>query len=241
MQHNISIEIEEFEESEPIFTRYLYVLEDVEYSLYRACIDQKTEEAYFWAYELYYSGFPQMVFSVILQIIKESKNMDQNIQKRIRLLLNDEVNRKDEDIATMIFNMIRYQKKSLCVQTNEKKKRRLFVFIHSNTIKLYQTHPPLSQNEKAWKVLPQVCFYTSIKKSTENKESIQEKWYYNWLYYASFSPIWHQRISKWGGQKMEQDRKIVFPNDDVEDDFYKNYGYEPDEQPRGVQLKCISL
>ena len=38
------------------FTRYLYVKEEVKLSLI-LCILNKKDEAIFWAYELYYSGF----------------------------------------------------------------------------------------------------------------------------------------------------------------------------------------
>lgn len=65
---------------------------------------------------------------------------------------------------------------------------------------------------------------------------------YNWLYYASFSPIWLDRIQKYGG-KIDYDRQTVKfqedPNDDLMQEFYGQFGYEPDEQTREIREKSI--
>jgi hypothetical protein len=67
-------------------------------------------------------------------------------------------------------------------------------------------------------------------------------YYYNWLYHASFSPIWLERIQKYGG-KIDYDRQTVKfqedPNDDLMQEFYGHFGYEPDEQTRETQEKSI--
>jgi len=238
MQQNISIEIEEIEEESPVFTRYLYVLDDVEYSLYQACIDKKKEEAFFWAYELYYSGFPDIVFSVIKKMMDESSTFDKKIKKQIEKKIEEWQKNpsKDEIIATIVYNIILYRTN---IVFNNPIKKRLFVLIDKSKIVEYHTIIPTNiEKYKARRVLPNVCKYSTIKTS-ENSESIRQKWYYNWLYYASFSPIWQERIQLFGGKQM--DEKIVFPNDDKEEEFYQLYGYEPDEQRRGLQSKCIPL
>lgn len=51
-----------------ILTRYLYPKESVLSSLVWAVLDQHSEEALFWAYELYYSGFKQDVFDLLISI-----------------------------------------------------------------------------------------------------------------------------------------------------------------------------
>jgi len=238
MQQNISIEIEEIEDEVPIFTRYLYVLDDVEYSFYQACIDKKKEEAFFWAYELYYSGFSDIVFSVITKIIDESSTFEKKIKKQIEKKMDEwEKNpSKDELVATIIYNLILY--KTSKVSDNPIKKR-LFVLIDKSKITEYDTiNPSNIEKYKARKVLSIVCKYSSIK-TFDNPVSVRQKWYYNWIYYASFSPIWQERIHNFGGKQM--DEKIIFPNDEKEEEFYQLYGYEPDEQTREIQSKCIQL
>ena len=44
-----------------VFTRYLYLKDEVKIALL-SCILEKKEDAIFWGYELYYSGFPEEFF-----------------------------------------------------------------------------------------------------------------------------------------------------------------------------------
>ena len=50
-----------------IFTRYLYVKDEVKLSLITSLLDKK-EKAIFWAYELYYSGFEIELFNHLWKI-----------------------------------------------------------------------------------------------------------------------------------------------------------------------------
>ena len=51
-----------------VLTRYLYPKESVMSSLVWAVLDQKSDEALFWAYELYYSGFKIDAFDLLISI-----------------------------------------------------------------------------------------------------------------------------------------------------------------------------
>jgi hypothetical protein len=52
----------------PVFTRYLYEVLQVKYSLALAVRDKHREESLFWAYELYHSGFQDDVWRLIRQV-----------------------------------------------------------------------------------------------------------------------------------------------------------------------------
>lgn len=72
----------------------------------------------------------------------------------------------------------------------------------------------------------------------------KEAYYYEWLYYASFSPLWLSRIKKHKGYINSETKQILFKesstdSDDNEQKFYSNYGYEPDEQSAETQQKNI--
>ena len=54
-----------------ILTRYLYPKHNVEYSLVIALFQENREQANFWAYELYFSGFKQQVLHELLLIFEE--------------------------------------------------------------------------------------------------------------------------------------------------------------------------
>lgn len=82
--------------------------------------------------------------------------------------------------------------------------------------------------------------------SYANKRIIlQKKYWYEWLYYASFSPIWANRIKKYNGKINHEYKKIEFIQnnielyDDEEESFYEQFNYEPDEQKREIQNRNI--
>jgi len=73
------------------------------------------------------------------------------------------------------------------------------------------------------------------------KEKIEELYFHNWLYHASFSPLWFNRIKKYRGWVDYQNQKVEFVDDDVLELFYKKYGYEPDEQNQITHDKCLLI
>jgi hypothetical protein len=55
-------------DSELIFTRYLYIKDEVKYALLVSILQQKEEEAIFWGYELYHSGYKHEFFTFMWKI-----------------------------------------------------------------------------------------------------------------------------------------------------------------------------
>ena len=80
--------------------------------------------------------------------------------------------------------------------------------------------------------------YLSLFDLKRETQDIKTAYYYNWLYYASFSPLWRTRILKHNGVIDTENKKVEFDDDDI-DEFYDNYGYEPDEQSTEVENKTI--
>lgn len=56
----------------------------------------------------------------------------------------------------------------------------------------------------------------------------------NWLYFACTCPLWRKRVRKYGGTMDHETEKIVFKDDDREDEFHAKYYYDTDEQPAFV-------
>jgi hypothetical protein len=74
----------------------------------------------------------------------------------------------------------------------------------------------------------------------ENLDMPPEKAYrLHWEYYASFSPVWRKRMEAASSRVDHDLKKVIFLDEDKEDVFYEEYGYEPDEQTRETQ--CCSL
>jgi hypothetical protein len=80
--------------------------------------------------------------------------------------------------------------------------------------------------------------YLSLFDLKRETQDIKTAYYYNWLYYASHSPLWKSRILKHNGVIDQKNHKVEFDDDDI-DEFYDNYGYEPDEQSTEVENKTI--
>jgi hypothetical protein len=80
--------------------------------------------------------------------------------------------------------------------------------------------------------------YLSLFDLKRETQDIKTAYYHDWLYCASFSPLWKSRILKCNGVIDTKNKKVEFDDDDI-DEFYDNYGYEPDEQTMEVENKTI--
>ena len=70
-------------------------------------------------------------------------------------------------------------------------------------------------------------------------KKIDEIYNRDWLYHASFSPVWKKRIQLYKGYIDYTNKSVEFINDDYLDAFYESFGYEPDEQPVWVKNRTI--
>ena len=77
--------------------------------------------------------------------------------------------------------------------------------------------------------------YLSLFSLKRANNDIKNVWYYDWLYFASFSPLWLNRIKQHNGIINYETNKIIFMNDDDEEAFFDSYNLEPDEQPKHIQ------
>jgi predicted DNA-binding helix-hairpin-helix protein len=99
---------------------------------------------------------------------------------------------------------------------------------------------------KLYRLLKTVCLFgvnenkfLSLFELKRNKiVDIHDAYHNHWLYYASFSPIWKMRINNFSG-KIDYEKKVVLFEDDLEEDFYNKYNYEPDEQCKELKNKTI--
>ena len=59
----------------------------------------------------------------------------------------------------------------------------------------------------------------------------------DWLYAASFSPLWRSRIMANNGTIDDDKKEVTFECDDDLEQFYEKHGLEPDEQRLEIQQK----
>ena len=134
-------------------------------------------------------------------------------------------------------------------QNNKIKKNKNIVieFDDEDTIE-YQTIC-VSDCLKHYQVLEKACKfeidefkYLSLFKLNRLKYDLRDKYFNNWLYHASFSPIWYQRIKDYKGYPDFTKQIIKFreePDDDLMQQFHQLFGMEPDEQKLTTQEKSI--
>lgn len=331
------------------FTRYLYEKDEVKLALVLCILNKKEDEAIFWAYELYYSGFQSELVAVFWSLyydfyytlnpsfekylqtrLKKNLALDTDSVNYISMIVNNFMIRphsmdifmlkqivdicdfdksdiqdyidspgnnlelmrremitalrtkdfmmlaslilidiKDEHIDTIFEAATEYfvtemgikkkvqdyDKQSsnkrvliLCrivhyftAKSNKKLGKNLYVHIEPEEVVLYET---ISYGVPR-KILPLAKIYAidsynylslfDLKRETQD---IKTAYYYDWLYYASFSPLWRTRILKHNGVIDAENKKVEFDDDDI-DEFYDNYGYEPDEQSTEVENKTI--
>ena len=124
---------------------------------------------------------------------------------------------------------------------NIKQCKNLFICTDLTTIIMYETiETNLMKNKKAWQILPIARIYSidddiSLFYLKRDKHDIVKAYRENWEYYASFSPLWLERIKQYNGRICE--KKVIF-DDDI-DGFYELYGLDPDEQNQLTQEKSI--
>ena len=238
-----------------IFTRYLYSKEDVIHSLFIALLDKNCDEALFWAYELYYSGFQHETLDKLLNFYNEIYEKYNN-----RMFTNfimkqyNSWNTTNEDciVGTIVWNLcysnydlsnfveLYFKYNVIHNKDNTKKTKRLRLIMSDKDIENYKTI--IHKQGLGWKVLPQVCRYkvhreVSTLYKTTYIDFINE-YHYHWLYYASFSPIWKGRLSKYNYRICDETKSVVM-NDDNEDEFYSLYSYTPDEQSLEMQNQIL--
>jgi len=119
-----------------------------------------------------------------------------------------------------------------------KTKRNLYV--KSEDVAQYETRTDII----ARKVLPVMAKhaidpdnYLTLFQLPRDAADIKDAYLNNWLYHASFTPLWAQRIRAHNG--TVKDRDVVFATDDDIEEFYDKYGLEPDEQKAEVQQRSI--
>jgi len=67
----------------------------------------------------------------------------------------------------------------------------------------------------------------------KRKEQTENEYYHmlnNWLYYASDSPLWTQRINKHKGEVDHAKKVVDFVHDDHIEEFYAYFSYDLDEE-----------
>ena len=213
------------------FTRYLYERHQVEFSLQGALLEKCREEALYWAYELYHSGFQNEVWEWVLNLYVE---FYEEYNPKLKAILDKYYTEWKETnnpllIGTIVGTLV--IKKSRPENSDTDKK---FIVIYRE-----DRHQTLEIQEIARNYLKQVTQYPIRQEAKDlakivcniSPEMVREAYLgENWLYYCSGSPVWKSRIREGRGVVDDLGKRVVFSSDDDLEAFYERWGLEPDEQ-----------
>jgi len=112
--------------------------------------------------------------------------------------------------------------------------------IHDDPIPLnkynnLQIHKTL-EHKRVYSIEP-IC--SSFHLLRENVQDINECYRRRWEYYAYLCPLWNKRFHKYNITVDSNEKNIVFHDDDELEEFYSEFGYEPDEQTYETENKRI--
>ena len=249
-----------------ILSRYLYSIMDVKVSLLLSILEHDQEKALFWGYELYFSGFQEEAFEYLLDIARwvfqiYFLDCDQDNEMIDWVLYCNYVWSLSSDgehhqlgncIATMCnheHNLAPFIERyfQIKIEKTEHKTDNKYIRLKPEDIDVYKQD---YSNVKLYQVLQHARKY-SINKDFDEifkvfvPENQNNVYFDNWTYYASYSPIWASRMIEYGTMIDLKNKKVVFKNEDLEQEFYNKWNYEPGEQPlttheQAMRLKKIS-
>jgi hypothetical protein len=216
-----------------IFTRYLYDEMSVCRSLVSCLLTHKQDEALFWAFELYWSGFHQKPFDLLYQTVKirypDYKNLHTTVCQKFA-----EEGMSPTLLALFIQNICLLDKVTDDVFARGQ--------LHINTINVDVMKYETVNTNMNYYYLPKVCLFPVVEETNEKNTKLKlDAFSNNWLFYASYSPIWKERILKLGGKINKRKKTVDFRDDDMFEQFHDEFGLEPEEQSKCLYRSCLGI
>ena len=240
-----------------VLTRYLYSKIEVKQSLLISLLNHSCDEALFWAYELYYSGYKEDVFDYLRNLHDWLYYEDNpNVNKYIQRLWEDWIENPSHDwnlgsaVATLCgrhYKLTEFIKTYFSVNTHSADKSlnlTLFVKFSQKDIIAYQTIDTNTISPRLYLKLG--CKYAVHKEVNTifKTDPIQfrEEYLNHWEYYSYRCPFWNDKFTEYNGVIMNNDKRTIeFTDDNDMESFYQKWGIEPDEQSLEVQAKSIGM
>jgi hypothetical protein len=230
---------EEEEEAEVDIASYLLVGDYRQLASHILNKEQRLEEQI----EIYKSALNYFKLTNCQRLVKELETMLNNctsVSRKIILLAN---------ILSLI-NTETQTKGQLKGQIKGQiKGKNFYVKVDPEEIIQYETIEA-SEDLPTYKILRLGCIcniadqhFLNLFQSIRNKyvSKLEEKYNEKWLYHASFSPLWFDRIKLYKGYVDYEHQSIKFVDEDLEEAFHNAHNLEPDEQPQYIKDKALKL
>jgi hypothetical protein len=191
---------------------------------------------------------------VVQYFIKKGLNLDsKKIVAEYKKIIKNEYYSNNKRVI-LLARIMHY----FTLTKNIKMGKNIYVHVEPEDIIIYENiYADLKSNDltpilPAYKILPLATIYyidqynyLSLFHLKREKYNIITAYREKWLYYASFSPLWKERIVRHKGVIDEKTQTVIFEEkeqesiDENEQAFYNEFGYEPDEQKIETQNKTI--
>ena len=253
----------------PSFTRYLYDKTEVKHSLLFALFNRRREEALFWTYELYFSGFEdelvewlRWIYSTFYAVQNTlfTELFEINLSRLDTLPDQDE---RDCLVGTIVSNLahraysiqmftLEYLEMDIPNLPIPENNHRFLIRFRPRDLEDYRT-----VEKSSFRYLQDVVKYSIYKNESlflqqhvfhESRQIDNKAYLDNWLYYCVNTPYWQNILKKYPSFQSDDTRQsATFTSDDELEAFHDEYGPEPDEQPdeihraRGVDVHRLGL
>ena len=234
---------------EVVFTRYLYPKTFVKQSLLMALLDHNYDESLYWAYELYFSGFEDETYTFVFQIYNDMyRHTHPGLIKYMEYIRGEWYKNTlqywliGSIIATLCFcnyridHFVENYFKTHCQYIEQPRKKTVIIRMRERDIQEYKINRHMNPPRNYLSLSCKYGVRTNIMRLFMGDiPDLKEKWFYNWLFYASLSPLWQERLEDFNGFTRISLEKVVFDNEEHEEAFYERWNLEPDEQSIAVQ------
>ena len=218
----------------PVFTRYLYDKRQVLACLDAAVLQKQKDEALFWLFELFWSGFADDAWAK-LQSLYDVHFRSSNPKYGRHLATNRSAAAISAaaDRHLLIGSVVM----TLCMRDRappdgQSANTEKFVFRLSEAAaaKFDTVSANLSSPREVFKSVSRYPVRCHKLGADEDPDQWTRAYLGNWLdHCAAATPYWRQIIGAFGGA-LDTDARVRFADDASEEMFYAAYGYEPDEQ-----------
>jgi hypothetical protein len=260
--HELSDALDEIEEKKTnplVFTRYLYSKEEVYHSLLIALLEKQLDEALYWTYEIYFSGFEEELWLYIKSIYEQFYQLSNvpALGTCLEDLYQKWLDKPSENrmfgsmiknLITRPYNVVLFMETYMAVKCEPyvpciKPGKFLRLNMTAEEVAKYETIVP--EYQKARFVLPKAYRYP-IRKNVgklfqRSCSDIKQPYRYNWTYYCWDCPFWRRIMEGTYNGKVNHENWRVDFDDDCAEEFYDHFGYEPDEQKFEIQAMSIGL
>jgi len=187
-------------------------------------------------YHFAVSSIPQHIDDDLWASIKTFYNLNDDtmmfIQKSYDITYSNSQHKIWAIFSLLEFNPLFYSNKNKLYISISESEINTILEIHNSPI-------PLSPNKQLlqiYKTLSYKRIYSIPKEissfylAREQVDNINHLIWYNWQYYAYYSPIWKERFDNYDITIDDDKQLIIFNNDGQLEDFHQQWGYDPDEQ-----------